>query len=148
MDEVSKKIDLDDFKFLIQGLNSNEKDLAEKAKLLKIIDQWEEIVGPVYYQHTFPGKVFAKTLQIVVDHPAYKMEIQFMKNIILKNINSFFYGEPFEAISIFIGKVDFKKNKFSQIKKTLEGKSELTEVIILEEDEIFKKKILDLISVF
>ena len=89
MAEINK-IHLTDLDSLIHQIGYDKESLLNAVVLNQVIQNWKEIIGPVYFNQAQPFKVVNDTLLIRVSHSAYKMEIGFIKDSILKSANKIF----------------------------------------------------------
>ncbi len=67
-----------------------KNDLSEKIANYEVFLQWEQIVGPQIAQHTKPKSVAKDKLIIEVAHASWKVELNFLKEKILKQIQQQF----------------------------------------------------------
>ncbi len=148
MENIDKKlftISEIDFSKLIK--NILEVDLINEAEYLKIQNNWLEIVGPFYFDYSHPLKIEKKILYVLVLNPAIKMEILFLKDVILKNLNKYKLQTEFKKLNFVFGKIPIRKNKLEKKKENLEGKSELLGLVSKIEDKSFQKKMFELLKV-
>ena len=74
------------------------------------------------------------------------MEIGFIKEPILKAANKIFQKQLLKKIEIQIGNLQYKPTANIKETETLDGKSELIEVIQKEEDEFIRNKLLNFVK--
>lgn len=122
----------------------------EKLKNLFIIKRlesaWEKIVGPGLYPYSRPINVSGNSLKIIVPNSAYKMEFTFIKDFVLKNIDSILDFYKIFSFKITVGNFQPLNLKKPVVKKSLEGKESLLNILEREEDPISKKKLRELIE--
>lgn len=140
------KINLTDFDSLIHQIGYDKETLLNTVILNQVIQNWKEIIGPVFVNQAQPIRVDRDILFIRVSHSAYKMEIGFIKESILKSANKIFQRPLLKKIEIQIGNLQYKPAPPEVINETLEGKSELVEVIQKEEDEFIRNKLLNFVK--
>ena len=63
-----------------------ENDLSKKLNQYSVFSKWERVVGKAIAKNTRPKTIKNDTLYIEVHNPAWKTELQFMKNDLLKKI--------------------------------------------------------------
>jgi hypothetical protein len=114
--------------------------------LNQVTQNWKEIIGPVYVNQAQPFRVDRDILFLRVSHSAYKMEIGFIKDSILKSANKIFQRPLLKKIEIQIGNLQYKPISRDVQTETLEGKSELVEAIQKEEDEFIRNKLLNFVK--
>lgn len=140
------KINITDLDSLIHQIGYDKESLLNTVILNQVIQNWKEIIGPVYMNQAQPVRVDRDILFIRVSHSAYKMEIGFIKDSILKSANKIFQRPLLKKIEIQIGNLQFKPLPREVVTETLEGKSELVEVIQKEEDEFIRNKLLNFVK--
>ena len=65
-----------------------EFGLDDSIIIGKIRSRWNDFAGELLAVHSIPDRIFRNILYISVDHPVYSNELSFMKEIIVKKINS------------------------------------------------------------
>lgn len=140
------KINITDLDSLIHQIGYDKESLLNTVILNQVIQNWKEIIGPVYVNQAQPIRVDRDILFIRVSHSAYKMEIGFIKDSILKSANKIFQRSLLKKIEIQIGNLQYKPTQREVLNETLEGKSELVEVIQKEEDEFIRNKLLNFVK--
>ena len=64
---------------------------------------WENIVGKLVAKFSIPDRLERETLYIKCSNPAWKQELYFFKNEIIKNVNEFFKKNIICDVKIFFG---------------------------------------------
>jgi hypothetical protein len=146
MAEINK-VNLTDLESVIHQMNYDKESLLNTVILNQVKQNWKEIIGPVYLNQAQPIKVNRETLYLRVSHSAYKMEISFIKESILRTANKLFQKPLLRKIEIQIGNLQYKLVNPESQPETLEGKSELVEVIQKEEDEFIRNKLLKFVKI-
>ena len=140
------KVNITDLESLVHQIGYNKESLLNTIILNQVTQNWKEIIGPVYVNQVQPFKVDRDVLIVRVAHSAYKMEIGFIKESILRTANKLFQQPLLKKIEIQVGNLQYKPvNREAQI-ETLEGKLELVEVIQQEEDEFIRNKLLNFVK--
>jgi hypothetical protein len=128
------------------------KQEEEKARNLFVIGRleasWEKIVGSGLFPYSRPLKVEENVLKMIVPNSAYKMEFTFIKDMVLKNINSALDFYKIYSFRITVGNFKSLNTAKPIVKKSLEGKEHLIALIENETDPIIKAKLLSLIESF
>ncbi len=88
-----KRINISEIANIIDSNHLDYEDIFDRMVLNKIISKWTDIVGPVLEKNVFPVGFSKKKLFLGALHPAYKQEISFLNEKIIKNINSI-YNQP------------------------------------------------------
>lgn len=140
------KINISDLDTLIHQIGYDKESLLNTVILNQVIQNWKEIIGPVYVNQAQPFKVDRDVLLVRVSHSAYKMEIGFIKESILKAANKIFQKPLLKKIEIQVGSLQYRPIARDIQTETLEGKSELVEAIQKEEDEFIRNKLLNFIK--
>lgn len=145
MSEIHK-VNLTDLESLVHQIGYDKESLLNSVILNQVKENWKDIIGPVYVNQAQPVKVEREILYIRVSHSAYKMEISFIKEPILKAANKIFQKQLLKKIEIQIGNLQYKPITNRKETETLEGKSELVETIQKEEDEFIRNKLLNFVK--
>jgi hypothetical protein len=128
------------------------KQEEEKARNLFIIGRleasWEKIVGSGLFPYSRPLKVEGNVLKMIVPNSAYKMEFTFIRDMVLKNINSALDFYKIYSYRITVGNFKSLNTERPIAKRSLEGKESLVAQIENETDPIIKEKLLSLIQLF
>ena len=140
------KINITDLDSLIHQIGYDKESLLNTTILNQVTQNWKEIIGPVYVNQAQPIRVDRDILFLRVSHSAYKMEIGFIKEPILKAANKIFQKQLLKKIEIQIGNLQYKPIANIKETETLDGKSELIEVIQREEDENIRNKLLNFVK--
>ncbi|MGB9701013.1 MAG: DUF721 domain-containing protein [Thermodesulfobacteriota bacterium] len=77
-----------------------------RIKEQKIIKNWKEIVGRDIAQNTVPSKLRGGVLYIKVSNPIWIQHLQFLKEIILKNIHQEIKEVVVDDLRFFLGNID------------------------------------------
>ena len=123
MSEINK-VNLTDLESLIHQVGYDKESLLNTVILNQVKQNWNEIIGPVYVNQAQPFKVDREILFVRVSHSAYKMEIGFIKESILKSANKIFQKPLLKKIEIQIGNLQYKPVTREIQTETIEGKSE------------------------
>ena len=86
-----------------------EFDLRDSMTIGKLRSRWREIVGELLAGHSIPDRIFKNILFISVDHPVYSNELSFMKDIIIKEINTGYDSDLIRDIRLETKKLDWQK---------------------------------------
>ncbi|MBP7280936.1 MAG: DUF721 domain-containing protein [Leptospiraceae bacterium] len=140
------KINLTDLDSLIHQIGYDKESLLNTVILNQVVQNWKEIIGPVYENQAQPIRVDREILFLRVSHSAYKMEIGFIKDSILRSANKIFQRPLLKKIEIQVGNLQYKPAPREVLNETLEGKSELVDVIQKEEDEFIRNKLLNFVK--
>ena len=69
-------------------IQDKRKTKAHKVlKNVQIFQAWEKAAGVFIQKHTAPSNFYCKKLYIGVNHPSWKVELQFKKEELLEKIN-------------------------------------------------------------
>ncbi|MBM9499598.1 DUF721 domain-containing protein [Leptospira sp. 201903071] len=145
----SKKIETDEFKSVLNQLGITEESLQEKISLNTLRNRWKEIVGPVFASHSEVNSIQFGKLRIIVSHNAYKQELLFLQNRILRQASQFLGKGVVRSLEISIGKLTnsgFSKLPETKEKKGLEGKEDLIAILEKETDPEVKKRYLEILQ--
>jgi hypothetical protein len=85
---------------------------------------------------------------MIVPNSAYKMEFTFIRDMVLKNINSALDFYKIYSYRITVGNFKSLNTERPIAKRSLEGKESLVAQIENETDPIIKEKLLSLIQLF
>lgn len=140
------KVNLTDLESLVHQIGYDKESLLNSVIFNQVIQNWKEIIGPVYLNQAQPIRVDRDILFLRVSHSAYKMEIGFLKEPILKAANKIFQKPLLKKIEIQVGNLQYKPILNLKNTETLDGKSELVEVIQKEEDEFIRNKLLNFVK--
>ncbi|RHX92177.1 DUF721 domain-containing protein [Leptospira stimsonii] len=145
----SKKIETEEFKSVLNQLGITEESLQEKISLNTLRNRWKEIVGPVFASHSEVNSIQFGKLRIVVSHNAYKQELLFLQNRILRQASQFLGKGVVRSLEISIGKLSNlvnSKQPETKEKKGLEGKEDLIAILEKETDPEVKKRYLEILQ--
>ncbi|RHX87768.1 DUF721 domain-containing protein [Leptospira stimsonii] len=145
----SKKIETEEFKSVLNQLGITEESLQEKISLNTLRNRWKEIVGPVFASHSDVNSIQFGKLRIVVSHNAYKQELLFLQNRILRQASQFLGKGVVRSLEISIGKLSNlvnSKQPETKEKKGLEGKEDLIAILEKETDPEVKKRYLEILQ--
>ena len=144
-----EKIKFSEFSKIYSNFSISLEEVSSIQQIKKIEENWENIVGPIFKNHSSPHKVKNKKLLIYVEHVSYKQELLFIKKPILKNIK-LKLSLDIDSIDFRVGKLSFKKQdnslKLKQIGANLVGKERLLEIIKKELDVNFQNRLRELIK--
>lgn len=79
--------------------------LDGKLREWQAVQAWPEVVGEGIARHTRAEKVFRKKLYVLVDSPAWKQQLHFLKQDIVIRLNTAVGGEIVKDIQLTVGKV-------------------------------------------
>ncbi|AYV55963.1 DUF721 domain-containing protein [Leptospira kmetyi] len=145
----SKKIETAEFRSVLNQMGITEESLQEKISLHTLRNRWKEIVGPVFAGHSEVNSIQFGKLRIVVSHNAYKQELLFLQNRILRESARFLGRGTVRSIEISIGKLTASYAPASpetKEKKGLEGKEDLIAILEKETDPEVKKRYLEILQ--
>ena len=110
-----KRVNIAELSELFVKNNLEANAIFERIVFEKICSKWEEIVGPMLAKNIYPKQYSNRKLVLTATHPAYKQEVAFINEKILKDINSYFNQIVLEKIifnSFFVTEQkSLKKNK-------------------------------------
>ncbi|MCG6191630.1 DUF721 domain-containing protein [Leptospira sp. FAT2] len=145
----SKKIETSEFRSILNQMGITEENLQEKISLHTLRNRWKEIVGPVFAAHSEVNSIQFGKLRILVSHNAYKQELLFLQNRILRESARFLGKGTVRSIEISIGKLSASYPSSSvetKEKKGLEGKEDLIAILEKETDPEVKKRYLEILQ--
>ncbi len=143
-----KRVQPQNIDSLLEKLNCTNDKLIETTVLNRLRSNWIDIIGPVYCNQTYPDKYYNFTLWITATHPAYKMELNFIKTNIIYQINKLFNRKIVHKINCSIGEVSGNYFVGKKEKGTLEGKENLLSIVDMETDKETKDRLVELIKRF
>lgn len=79
--------------------------LDGKLREWRAVQLWPEVVGEAIARHTRAEKVFRKKLYVVVDSPAWKQQLHFLKQDVVARINAAAGGDVVRDIQFTVGKL-------------------------------------------
>lgn len=141
------KPQLKDFISLVNVLGIEEEELKSIYIINRLTANWKEIVGEGFAYHSKPLKYKENILNVLIVHEAYRMEFNFNKNIILRNIKKILEDDIIKHIHYKVGDFRRKKKEVKNIKETLEGKESLIKILSQESDQKAYEKLLDLVKI-
>jgi len=116
--------------------------LSWRIKEQKIMENWKEIVGQDIAQNTEPSKLRGGVLYIKVSNPVWIQQLQFFKEMIVKNIHQEIKEIVVDDLRFFIGKIDPTPDSYlpaniekGEEKIFLNGKQEIEAFIPKEIEE-------------
>ncbi|TGK28010.1 DUF721 domain-containing protein [Leptospira gomenensis] len=145
----SKKIDTSEFRSILQQLGITEESLREKISLHTLRNRWKEVVGPMFAPHSEVVSLQLGKLRIVVSHNAYKQELLFLQNRILRQSAQYLGKGSVRSIEISVGKLTSSypsPKPETNEKKGLEGKEDLIAILEKETDPEIKKRYLEILQ--
>lgn len=80
----SKKIETSEFNVILSQMGITEDNLRERIFVHTLRNRWKEIVGPVFASHSEIDSIRSNRLRILVSHNAYKQELLFLQNRIIR----------------------------------------------------------------
>ncbi|TGM08836.1 DUF721 domain-containing protein [Leptospira barantonii] len=145
----SKKIETAEFRSVLNQMGITEETLQEKISVHTLRNRWKEIVGPVFATHSEVNSIQFGKLRIVVSHNAYKQELLFLQNRIIRESARFLGRGIVRSIEISIGKLTASYSPSlpeTKEKKGLEGKEDLIAILEKETDPEVKKRYLEILQ--
>ncbi|EMY77437.1 PF05258 family protein [Leptospira weilii serovar Ranarum str. ICFT] len=145
----SKKIETSEFRSVLNQMGITEENLQEKISVHTLRNRWKEIIGPVFASHSEVNSVQFGKLRILVSHNAYKQELLFLQNRILRESARFLGKGIVRSIEISIGKLTTSYSPAlpeTKEKKGLEGKDDLIAILEKETDPEVKKRYLEILQ--
>ncbi|AAS68641.1 DUF721 domain-containing protein [Leptospira interrogans] len=145
----SKKIETSEFRSILNQMGITEENLQEKISIHTLKNRWKEIVGPVFASNSEVNSIQFGKLRILVSHNAYKQELLFLQNRIIRESARFLGKGIVRSIEISIGKLTASysiTNTETKEKKGLEGKDHLIAILEKETDPEIKKRYLEILQ--
>ncbi|AAN47203.1 DUF721 domain-containing protein [Leptospira interrogans] len=145
----SKKIETSEFRSILNQMGITEENLQEKISIYTLKNRWKEIVGPVFASNSEVNSIQFGKLRILVSHNAYKQELLFLQNRIIRESARFLGKGIVRSIEISIGKLTASysiTNTETKEKKGLEGKDDLIAILEKETDPEIKKRYLEILQ--
>ncbi|AKP24480.1 conserved hypothetical protein [Leptospira interrogans serovar Manilae] len=145
----SKKIETSEFRSILNQMGITEENLQEKISIHTLKNRWKEIVGPVFASNSEVNSIQFGKLRILVSHNAYKQELLFLQNRIIRESARFLGKGIVRFIEISIGKLTASysiTNTETKEKKGLEGKDDLIAILEKETDPEIKKRYLEILQ--
>ncbi|WP_061243634.1 DciA family protein [Leptospira interrogans] len=145
----SKKIETSEFRSILNQMGITEENLQEKISIHTLKNRWKEIVGPVFASNSEVYSIQFGKLRILVSHNAYKQELLFLQNRIIRESARFLGKGIVRSIEISIGKLTASysiTNTETKEKKGLEGKDDLIAILEKETDPEIKKRYLEILQ--
>ncbi|MCR8649053.1 DciA family protein [Leptospira interrogans] len=145
----SKKIETSEFRSILNQMGITEENLQEKISIHTLKNRWKEIVGPVFASNSEVNSIQLGKLRILVSHNAYKQELLFLQNRIIRESARFLGKGIVRSIEISIGKLTASysiTNTETKEKKGLEGKDDLIAILEKETDPEIKKRYLEILQ--
>jgi hypothetical protein len=81
-----------------------ETGIEDEYELLFIRRNWTEIAGEILSTHSFPAKIYGRTLLLYTDHSVFSNDIIMIKDSIIKKICSTCKGIRVDDIKVEISK--------------------------------------------
>lgn len=126
----------------------SKEDIIHSIAMRKILNHWDNLVGPVLADHSFPKELQIDSLIVQTSHSAYSQEIGFHSNQILQFVQNYLGMNRIKSVRCIIGKVPQNRKKLLVKKEgSLVGKDHLLNTIKDVEDPELKQKFMDLIKV-
>ncbi|AXR67532.1 DUF721 domain-containing protein [Leptospira mayottensis] len=145
----SKKIETSEFNVILSRMGITEENLQERIFIHTLRNRWKEIVGPVFASHSEVDSIRFGRLRILVSHNAYKQELLFLQNRIIRESVRFVGKGIVRSIEISIGKLTTLHSPVlpeTKEKKGLEGKEDLIAILEKETDIEIKKRYLEILQ--
>ncbi|EQA73851.1 DciA family protein [Leptospira noguchii] len=145
----SKKIETSEFRSILNQMGITEENLQEKISVHTLKNRWKEIVGPVFASNSEVNSIQLGKLRILVSHNAYKQELLFLQNRIIRESARFLGKGIVRSIEISIGKLSISYSTATtetKEKKGLEGKEDLIAILEKETDPEIKKRYLEILQ--
>lgn len=130
------------FKRAKKGMYSKQGDCFD---FIYLVQNWEEIVGPMLSQNTTPLKVKGDALIVITKHAIFSQELGFMSPIILKKIEQKFpkFNNQFSKIKFITSEKYFN---LPDLKKEISPKKNVANNHTFS--PIYQKKLLSAKSMF
>ncbi|MDI7186252.1 DUF721 domain-containing protein [Leptospira santarosai] len=145
----SEKIKISEFNVVLNQMGITEENLQEKISIHTLKNRWKEIVGPVFASHSEVNSIRFGKLRILVSHNAYKQELLFLQNRIIRESVRFVGKGIVRSIEISIGKLTIFHPPVlpeTKEKKGLEGKEDLIAILEKETNIEIKKRYLEILQ--
>lgn len=138
---------INDFAPLVKKFGIGDDAFLSIYIINRLNNDWGNIVGDGFANYTKPIHYKDKTLMILIAHETYRMELNFHKSILLKNIEKQLSGKYIERFSFKQGEIKRKRTQKLKPQASLEGKEELVKIISKEDDQLAKEKLFELIQI-
>ncbi|EQA64741.1 DUF721 domain-containing protein [Leptospira alexanderi] len=145
----SKKIETSEFNVVLNQMGITEENLQERIFVHTLRNRWKEIVGPVFASHSEVDSIRFNKLRILVSHNAYKQELLFLQNRIIRESMRFVGKGVVRSIEISIGKLTTFHSPIlpeTKEKRGIEGKEDLIAILEKETDIEIKKRYLEILQ--
>ncbi len=143
---IPEKIKLDEFSSLLNLLKANPENYVNSFVINNLSRFWTEIVGQGLVNYTSPHFYKDSALTILISHDSYRMEMLFIKEMVLKNCNKYTGDFKIKYLKFKIGNIKPKAKKNSKVKKESANKENLLNIIEKENDMEAKKRLSKLIE--
>lgn len=128
----------------------SKEELEKAIQLKKIQENWNDIVGDILANESYPMDLVSGKLYILTTHSAYSQEIQFMSLSIYTKLENLLKKKIVHKLLCKVGQIPTRTKKLIpkiRKNKTLEGKEELIQILSKIADENLKRKLYELILV-
>lgn len=143
-----KRVQPQNIDSLVESFGWKGDKFLEKSVLNRLRSNWVDIIGPIYCNQACPTKFSNSTLWITVTHPAYKMELGFIQENIIQQVNKLFSRKVAHKIKFSVGQVATQHIVAEKKQGSLEGKENLLAIIDSEKDPEAKSRLIELIKKF
>ncbi|MDY6969088.1 MAG: DUF721 domain-containing protein [Spirochaetota bacterium] len=89
----------------------DDLDLRDSFLIENIRELWPKIVGEMISTHSFPDRLFKRTLFVNTDHSVYSNEISMMRDNIIDRVNSTIEFEVVDKLKVEVKTLNWKKDK-------------------------------------
>jgi hypothetical protein len=143
---IPKKINLDEFSDLLNVLKENPENYVNTFVIHNLNKFWHEIVGQGLVNYTSPHFYKDSGLTILISHDSYRMELLFIKDMVLKNCNKYTGDSKIKYLRFKIGNIKPRNRINQKIKKSSTDKENLLTIVEKEDDPETKRNLLKLIE--
>ena len=89
----------------INGLRQRLRQERGTQRLLRIVDLWPEVAGPLLAAHSRPSALRANRLVVHVTSPVWLQELRFRQEALRERLNAALEDEPVAELRFRIGAI-------------------------------------------
>lgn len=144
--KVPERIQLADLGNLLDSLKVNPENYINSFVINNLQRFWSEIVGAGLVNSTTPYYYKDHALTIFISHDSYRMELLFIKDMVLKNCNKYTGEYSIKFLKFKIGNIQPVSKVTCKRKTNSENKEYLLAILEKEKDPQANKKLKELID--